>query len=405
MSSTTVSILESNRTTVSFSYFMFVFIVFLLSIRKVPDFSSLTILFGIFFFVSLITAIFAILGLFSRVQVWISGIKTKNIWIGIDRDLLVQNNIFALHMDTLTGELFFGSGTFFLGLLIAFKGNDVIGSVFGSEYILNNILSIYGLSLIGIILSFIALFIVYQSWIKGKKNTLVIWDLLELIRMRRYPRPHDLDHPFNKWIDKLSSLAQNRYFQLFHDELSALLYIRIEKIIDDSSTLISGFISDQNMNTRVEFDYPYFTLNITGLSQTHNQFNKTEKDVPIKTAALSKLFDFDILDLNLQLPEILFAPNSEFNPLIIEIRKKTKKFISFDFIFFHISWIYFYACLKVEKQISPSHKSTLLPIDNLDIKMTEIYDINSITFTILYSTWLVYNSFSLEQESQNIPFY
>ena len=37
--------------------------------------------------------------------------------------------------------------------------------------------------------------------------------------------------------------------------------------------------------------------------------------------------------------------------------------------------------------------------------MTEIYDINSITFTILYSTWLVYNSFSLEQESQNIPFY
>ena len=288
MSSSSVPVLVLNRTTLAFSYCLFIVIVFILSIKKVPNFSSLTILVGIVFFTGLFTTIFTALGWLSRVQVWMSGIKTKDIWIGCsDANILVQTNTFALHMDKLTGELFFGTGTFVLGLLTLFKGNDLLGMVFGPDYVLETDLSIYVLSLFGVILASISLFMVYQSWINGKKNTVLIWDLLELFRMRRYPRPDSLDHPFNKLIDKLSLQVQNKYFQVFHDELSSLLYLRIEKIITDNRTSISDFIPNHDKDLSMRFGYPWFTLSIRDLFQTPFQFNNAEDTIPTKTTFLS----------------------------------------------------------------------------------------------------------------------
>lgn len=343
MSSLILPLIESNRSTTAFSFLIFLCWILILSIGGVfPDFSSLTVTFGLLFVTIITTVAFSSLGAITTVKNQLCGLGVRNNeWVKNDYTKLRKSTAYQRLLDRQAANFFFGLSLIILALLITFMGSELMISIFSEEYTISEefkfIFPIIG-SLTGTLGVIISLNSIKGS--KRKENERLCYDLIVISRLRDIPRdPDSVKTLIEQSLKSYTPLLATNEFHSLHAELESTIYGFAQKEIIDYYKKLK--------ETQEKYRYylnSHENLNGWGISDLFLSIN-----LLIQTERLGTTFFYEMDNINYKHPKynnqislstLLFGKNTMIDKTVMEIEESVRNLRVIDRLLFRYVWFF-----------------------------------------------------------------
>ena len=343
VSSLILPLIESNRSTTAFSFLIFLCWILILSIGGVfPDFSSLTVTFGLLFVTIITTVAFSSLGVITTVKNQLCGLGVRNNeWVKNDYTKLRKSTAYQRLLDRQAANFFFGLSLLILALLITFMGSELMISIFSEEYSISDefkfIFPIIG-SLTGILGVIISLNSIKGS--KRKENERLCYDLIVISRLRDIPRdPDSVKTLIEQSLKSYTPLLTTNEFHSLHAELESTIYGFAQKEIIDYYKKLK-----ETQEKYRHYLNSHENLNGWGISDLFLSIS-----LLTQTERLGTAFFYEMDNINYKHPKynnqislstLLFGKNTTIDQTVMSIEESVRNLRVIDRLFFRYVWFF-----------------------------------------------------------------
>lgn len=391
------------------AFFISILLLGFLSISKIPDFTSLQIILALVSIPILITSIISRLGLISYLQFLISNINNVDLWIGNEeKKILQQTRTLSKHLDSPLSNYILSLSLFILGIFSFFKGSNLYSAIFGMEYeiVQQNDILIFN-SFIGLFFIVSSIIIIYKTIKSQNLLTKIIWDSLIFYKLFRYPKEYysSGDRDLLNWIDKITTYIQSNQFIPLNYELSSNVYKKIERELEKYFSILK--IINENLTGDITKNLDFPGLNIS--PKTLIQYPDLKSGITyIPLSGVRDIFDnqsFKIFNFEFEISEILFSEDSNVPNLMRHIKNQYYELFGLDFLLFTVFWVFFISAKENGKIQTPEHNHNIKNMQSSNISLSEVLNVESVVFSILYANWIFNNDFEVKNKHKMVRFF